>query len=215
MPRSAAANQELREASRARILDAALTLFAERGYASTPVDAIVAAAGISPGLLYHYFPGKLDLLRAIFEASMTDVKASFAAADAAPGDRLAALLRAAAAIVRQRRRFWALSYGVRMQREVLAALGPDVFAWTAEIHQVLERYLREAGWPNPAHEALLLFAQIDGLHQHYVLDPDRYPVDALTERLVERYREGRRKKEERRKTKEEGQEKAAKKRTTR
>jgi len=190
VPRSAAANQELREASRARILDAALTLFAGRGYASTPVDAIVAAAGISPGLLYHYFPSKLDLLRAIFETSMTDVKASFAAADAAPApaDRLAALLRAAASIVKQRRRFWALSYGVRMQREVLAALGPDVFAWTAEIHRVLERYLGEAGWPNPAHEALLLFAQIDGLHQHYVLDPDRYPVDALTERLVERYR---------------------------
>src|SRR6186997_3498117 len=76
VPRSAAANQELREASRARILDAALTLFAGRGYASTPVDAIVAAAGISPGLLYHYFPSKLDLLRAIFETSMTDVKAS-------------------------------------------------------------------------------------------------------------------------------------------
>ena len=190
MPRSAAANQELREASRARILDAALSLFAERGYASTPVDAIVAAAGISPGLLYHYFPGKLDLLRAIFETSMIDVKASFAAADAAPasGERLPALLRAATSIVKQRRRFWALSYGVRMQREVLAALGPDVFAWTAEIHHVLERYLREAGWPDPAHEALLLFALIDGLHQHYVLDPDRYPVDVLTERLVGRYR---------------------------
>lgn len=190
MPRSALANRELREASRRRILDTALRLFAERGYASTPVDAIVQAAGISPGLLYHYFPSKLDLLRAVFAASMADVQASFAAADAErPPNRLPALLRAATAIVKQRRDFWALSYGVRMQREVLAALGSHVFAWTAEIHRVLERYLTDAGVPQPALEARLLFAQIDGVHQHYVLDPDQYPIDALTERLVERYRQ--------------------------
>jgi len=190
MPRSAALNQELRDASRRRILDAALRLFAERGYAGTPVDAIVRDAGISPGLLYHYFPSKLDLLRALFAESMTDVRASFAAADAArdPAGRLAALLGAATEIVRERRDFWTLSYGVRMQREVLTALGADLFAWTAEIHAVLQRDLTEAGWPDPAIEARLLFASIDGIHQHYVLAPDHYPIDAITARLIDRYR---------------------------
>jgi AcrR family transcriptional regulator len=189
MPRSAALNRELREASRGRILETALRLFAERGYAATPVDAIVAAAGISPGLLYHYFPSKLDLLRAVFDRSMADVRASFAAADAAPtpSRRLSALLGAVATIVKDHRDFWALSYGVRMQREVLTALGPSVGAWTAEIHRVLERYVRDAGWPDPGGEALLLFAQIDGLCQHYVLDPERYPIDALIARLSDRY----------------------------
>jgi AcrR family transcriptional regulator len=189
MPRSAALNRELREASRARILDAAVRLFAERGYASTPVDAIVDGAGISPGLLYHYFPSKLDLLRAVFETSIADVRASFAAADAAPtpSRRLAALIGAAAAIVKEHRDFWTLSYGVRMQRDVIAALGPSVAGWTAEIHRVLERYLRDAGWPDAGREALLLFAQIDGLCQHYVLDPERYPLQGLVGRLADRY----------------------------
>jgi AcrR family transcriptional regulator len=190
MTRSAALNRDLRDASRRRILDAALRLFAERGYAGTSVDAIVRAAGISPGLLYHYFPGKLDVLRALFVESMTDVRASFAAADAAPrpADRIAALLRAATAIVKEHRDFWTLSYGVRMQRDVLHALGADLFAWTAEILRVLERYLTEAGWPEPALEARLLFAEIDGMHQHYVLAPDHYPIEAMTRRLVDRYR---------------------------
>ena len=58
-----------------------------------------------------------------------------------------------------------------------------------EIVAVLERYLRDAGWPKPQVEAALLFAQIDGLHQHFVLDPEHYPVDALTEALVSRYAE--------------------------
>lgn len=189
MPRSAARNRELREASRGRILETAVRLFASRGYAATPVDAIVAAAGISPGLLYHYFPSKLHLLRAVFEASMADVRASFSVADSAPtpSGRLAALLRAAAAIVKDHRDFWTLSYGVRMQRDVIAALGPNVAGWTAEIHRVLKRYLRDAGWPDPGHEALLLFAQIDGLCQHYVLDPERYPIEPLIGRLIDRY----------------------------
>jgi AcrR family transcriptional regulator len=188
MPRSAALNRELREASRGRILEVAVRLFAERGYAATPVDAIVAGAGISPGLLYHYFPSKLDLLRAVFDASMEDVRASFAAADAAPtpSGRLAALVGAAVAIVKDHRDFWTLSYGVRMQRDVIAALGPRVAGWTAEIHRVLERYLRDAGWPDAGREALLLFAQIDGLCQHYVLDPEHYPIDVLIGRLIDR-----------------------------
>jgi len=190
-PRSAATNASLRHATRARILEHALTLFAERGYAATPVDAIVQAAGISPGLLYHYFPGKQAVLAALFEESLRDVRASFQAADEEPdpGRRLGALLRAATRIMKANRAFWALSYGVRMQRDVLGDLGPMLRQWTAEIVAVLERYLRDAGWPKPKVEAALLFAQIDGLHQHFVLDPDHYPVDALTEALVIRYAE--------------------------
>jgi AcrR family transcriptional regulator len=188
-PRSAATNASLREATRARILEHALRLFAEHGYAATPVDAIVRAAGISPGLLYHYFPGKQAVLVALFEESLRDVRASFQAADEEPDPsrRLGALLRAATRIMKANRAFWALSYGVRMQRDVLGDLGPMLGQWTAEIVAVLERYLREAGWPEPKLEAALLFAQIDGLHQHFVLDPDHYPVDALTDALVARY----------------------------
>src|SRR4029079_9132027 len=101
-------------------------------------------------------------------ASMTDVRASFAAADAATSSsgRLGALLRGAAAFVRQHGDFWTRSYGLRMQREAVAALGPSLGEWTAEIHRTLERYLREAGWPEARREALLLFAPTDGMCQH-------------------------------------------------
>lgn len=188
-PRSAAVNRQRREATRNRITSAALKLFATRGYASTPVDAIVRAAKCSPGLFYHYFPSKQALLQTLFEESMADVRASFMAADAEPDPyhRLAALLRAASDIVKRHREFWALSYGVRMQREVLAGLGPKLAAWTRDILHTLTRYLWDAGWPDPDLEAALLFAQIDGIHQHYVLDPRHYPLDAVTAALIARY----------------------------
>jgi AcrR family transcriptional regulator len=45
-----------------RILDAALRLFAERGFDGTSVQEIVAAARVTKGALYHYFDSKDDLL---------------------------------------------------------------------------------------------------------------------------------------------------------
>lgn len=178
--------------TRARLLNAALRLFAARGYALTPVDAIADAAGVSAGLLYYHFDSKNAVLQAIFEQSLADVQATFSAADreAAPIDRLPALLRSAGAIVPRHRSFWAVWYGLRMQQDVLKSLGPSVTQFTAAIVRTLERYLRDINWPDPAIEAQLLFAQIDGMCQHYVLDPDQYPLEAMIERLIERYTKG-------------------------
>ena len=54
---------------RARILEAAVRVFAERGYHAARVGDIAEAAGVAHGLLYHYFPSKEDVLRTIFRDS--------------------------------------------------------------------------------------------------------------------------------------------------
>jgi AcrR family transcriptional regulator len=190
MPRTAVQNQEIRANTRAKLVHAALELLAMRGYAGTSVDAIAEAAGVSAGLLYHHFDSKAAVLNAIFEQSLTDVHATFAAADReeAAGARLPALLRSGALIVPRHRNFWTVWYGLRMQRDVLKSLGPSVAQFSAAIVRTLERYLADIDWPDAAIEARLLFAQIDGLFQHYVLDPEQFPLDDAIERLVERYR---------------------------
>lgn len=50
-----------------KILAAAQTEFARRGYDGARIDAIVARANISKNLLYHYFRGKEDLYIRILE----------------------------------------------------------------------------------------------------------------------------------------------------
>lgn len=188
-PRTATQNQEIRAVTKAKLLHAALELFASRGYNATTVDAIADAAGVSAGLLYYHFDSKPAVLQAIFEQSLADVQATFAAADreSDPARRLPALLRSGAILVPRHRHFWTVWYGLRMQRDVLRSLGPSVIQFSAAIVRTLEGYLRDIGWPEPEIEAQLLFAQIDGLFQHYVLDPDTYPLDPMIERLVERY----------------------------
>jgi AcrR family transcriptional regulator len=188
-PRSQALNQRMREDSRARILRAALRLFAKHGYDRTSIAMIASGAGISQGLLYNYFAGKKGLLRAIFEASMRDVEESFALADAAPSaaERIERLVHGAFTILRRNQDFWRLSYGLRMQPSVLAGLGKRTSEWSTAIRATLARYLRELGVDEPELEAAVLFAVIDGVSQHYVLEASTYPLDAVAEQIIRRF----------------------------
>ena len=187
-PRTAEQNEQIRAATRQRILDAALALFAEHGYERTSVRMIAEEAGVAQGLLYSYFNGKQALLHAIFQESVADVRESFAMADAAPpGQRLEQLIRGSFEVLERNLAFWKLSYGVRMQPAVLAGLGPELHEWTAMIRRTLHGYLRDAGVARPDAEAAVLFALIDGISQHYVLDPQRYPLDVVIDLVVARY----------------------------
>jgi AcrR family transcriptional regulator len=55
------------EERRAQLLDAALVLFAERGVRGTTIREIAATVGVTEGLIYHYFPSKVALVRAVVD----------------------------------------------------------------------------------------------------------------------------------------------------
>lgn len=60
-------DQQARE-TRAKLIEAALNLFAEKGVDHTSIKDIAHEAGVAQGLLYHYFVGKDDLLWRVLEA---------------------------------------------------------------------------------------------------------------------------------------------------
>jgi TetR/AcrR family transcriptional regulator, fatty acid metabolism regulator protein len=51
---------------RAELLDAAVRVFAEKGFHATRVGDIAAEAGVAHGLLYHYFRSKDEVLETVF-----------------------------------------------------------------------------------------------------------------------------------------------------
>jgi TetR/AcrR family fatty acid metabolism transcriptional regulator len=58
---------------RSRILDAAIKVFAERGFHTATVAEIARAAGVADGTIYLYFKGKDDLLLRLFDEKMTEL----------------------------------------------------------------------------------------------------------------------------------------------
>lgn len=63
---AAAPTRQRRKAARPQeLLDAALELFVEKGFAATRTEEVAARAGVSKGTLYLYYPSKEDLLKAV------------------------------------------------------------------------------------------------------------------------------------------------------
>ncbi|HJU89848.1 MAG TPA: TetR/AcrR family transcriptional regulator [Gemmatimonadaceae bacterium] len=177
------------ETRRAHILEHARKLFSRHGYSGTSIGMIASAAGISQGLLYNYFSGKDALLSAMIDEVVVDAESIFAVdAAGSPGERLERLVRAAFDLVARHRDFWRLWYGLRMQPAGLASLGAPLSSLTATVRRTLASYAADAGFPRPDLEAELLFALIDGTSQHYVLEPNRYPLEEMTTYIIARWR---------------------------
>lgn len=54
-----------KEARPSELMDAALSLFVEKGFAATRVEEVAQRAGVSKGTLFLYFPSKVDLFKAV------------------------------------------------------------------------------------------------------------------------------------------------------
>jgi AcrR family transcriptional regulator len=71
-PRTEAQNEELRAQRRLKLLQAAQSVFARKGFHAANVADVAAEARVSQGTVYHYFDSKEALLMAVFEAWETD-----------------------------------------------------------------------------------------------------------------------------------------------
>ncbi len=123
------------EATRARLIDAARELFAERGYADVGTEEIVRRAGLTRGALYHHFDDKKDLLRAVherLEASLAESIGAKIAAEAEEGADPRELLALGA------RAFLDACERPEIARIVLVE-APAVLGW-AEWREIDERY---------------------------------------------------------------------------
>jgi AcrR family transcriptional regulator len=85
--------------TRARLTATARRLFVAAGYAATSTPAIVAEAGVTRGALYHHFPDKQAIFRAVVEAESKAVADAIDASDAPVMSGLERLLAGAEAYV--------------------------------------------------------------------------------------------------------------------
>ena len=94
--RTPAVQQRL-DGVRTQLLDAALSLVAERGYAGCAVAEVATRAGVGTGTVYRYFPNKGELFAEVFRTACSKEVAAFTAAAAVP-DPKCECLRITAAV---------------------------------------------------------------------------------------------------------------------
>jgi AcrR family transcriptional regulator len=189
----AAFTREAPDVRRQTLVAAAETVLAREGVAGTSVRAICAEAGVSPGLLRHYFEGVDELITAAYEAVGQRIDTALDAAvetvGADPRERLLAYLTASFAppvldprLLAAWIGFWSL---VKTKPRIAAIHAASYAAFRVR----LETLLAAAGARDTRLAAIALTATVDGLWLELCLDPATFGPDEAT-RIIARALEG-------------------------
>lgn len=181
--------RESADSRRADLIEATAAVLAEHGLAGTNVRAICAKAGVSPGLLRHYFAGIDALVAATYQATSDRMDAIFMGAVADAGEdaraRLAAYLTASfrppvtdPELLGAWTAFWALARSDARMAEIHAES-------YAGYRERLGELLVACGAADADRLAIMLTAMVDGLWLELSLDAASFGAEAATE-MIER-----------------------------
>ncbi|MCY1649012.1 TetR/AcrR family transcriptional regulator [Caulobacter sp. SL161] len=177
----AAFTREAPDVRRQALVAAAEAVLAREGVGGTSVRAICAEAGVSPGLLRHYFEGVDDLIAAAYEAVSQRIDGALDAALAAAGDdpraRLLAYLGASFAPPVLDERLlaaWVGFWSLVRTKPRMAAIHAASYA---DFRARLEVLLAKAGARDTRLAAIALTASVDGLWLELCLDPATFSPD--------------------------------------
>lgn len=106
------------------LVAAARPLFAEHGFAAVGTEAIVAAAGVTRGAMYHHFKDKTELFAAVFEAVEKDVTEELAT------DAFAGVETEPVAMMRLGVRAWLDACARPEVQRIVLVEAPSVLGWT-------------------------------------------------------------------------------------
>ena len=174
--------EESRARTRAAVIDAAMVVFARRGFAGASMEEIAAEAGFTRGAVYSNFDDKADLFLAVIEERehrrVDEISALLRGSDS-PADFFTSL--AAANRQRETVEQWVL---LRIEFWLYAMRNPEVRprliernrALLASVEQAVRAILAEAGIPPPrpvADIAAVVQGLDEGLSLLHLLDPER------------------------------------------
>jgi len=195
-PRKPEQFAKMREKSRELILSKAMAIFAEHGYYKSSIEMIAKAAGISKGLIYNYFKSKDELLESVFMDGFSyfDEIVKLDQAEISAYNKLEKILTNFTQSLQGNLSFWKLYQNVISQPEISHKLtkfkeyyesvfGPLLMSIFIEIYgdTMTEEEI--------VIEVMIFAAFLDGIAFDYVIMGKEYPLDAIKQRLLEKYRD--------------------------
>ena len=186
-----------KEQKRLALIQAAVFIFAAKGFQSATMSEIAARAGVGKGTLYEYFHNKEDLFFAVFEwfGNSTFEQAQQAVKDVnTAGDQLLALARASIASMSEYRElfpltleFWAAS-SAQITRERFASALQSLYQSYRRTIALLVHAGQQHGEFRSSVDAeavaTMLVGAMDGLFLQHWFDPNLDP-SAISEHFFE------------------------------
>lgn len=184
-----------RSDKRTLITDAAIEVFADKGFHQARVSDIAKRAGVADGTIYLYFKNKEDLLLSIFEQKMDELLAGLDEALAAASDPIDKVRRFArfhfGQVGEHRRAAEVLQVELRLSNKFLKEYRPEklwsylgVFAQIVRDGQASGVFRADV---DPFIGMWAFFGALDELAMQWVLSKraDRFPLDLAADQVAD------------------------------
>jgi AcrR family transcriptional regulator len=193
-PKSAKKIALEREASIARLLEAAVLVFSKSGYHAGSMAQIAKAAKLSKGLAYHYFDNKEALLVALAEKRLQEMLPLVQGLESIqnPQERLSFLVDFVLMELVEKTEKLRFFNSIYLNADGVRAIELAMKKYQDQFERLFraERKLySDLGFPDPDMEAVFLRSLLQGISLEYMLGPKDYPLEQMKNKLLARYQD--------------------------
>lgn len=187
-PRTPEQNEEIRRKTRQQIIDAAFGLFAREGFRNTSIKTISVKAGVSKGLIYHYFSSKKAILESIFR-QLTAISDQILEKkpDQNPRERFKQVLNDTFLYIERHPDLMRLMVSLALQPDAIQSVKPYIDAANKRQLEEVTEILSGLGYEDPEKEGLYLGAKLDGIVIGFVTQGKDYPLESMKQKIMEEY----------------------------
>jgi len=187
-PRKKEDNLLIREERRRSILDAALRLFANKGYESTSISQLAKEVGISKGLVYTYFDSKEALLKSlVFDLNEMERDFWEDIQNEDPSRMLSNIFNGYFNTLINNKDKLRLISALTFQVEKFDFIQDLASQKMSAYLHLFEDLLNKIGFKNAKDEALLIGALLDGIAMQFLVIHNDYPLDKFKALLIQKY----------------------------
>jgi AcrR family transcriptional regulator len=192
MPRTPKENERIRSVTREQILTTAIALFCQKGYYSTSIEDVAKQAGISKGLVYHYFQGKEELLAALVDIRINDIVEvmNAAAAKETPTEQICHIVEGALDDVRRKPEIFRFYLNLFTQPPLdpaIAKYSQKLMDEQARQFQVQTEMFRKLGVGNSVTRSLYFSATLQGIMLMFSTYPETFPLEMVKTQVIEEF----------------------------
>ena len=187
-PKTAEAQQKVRDQSRKKILNAALEIFAQKGFHASSVDEIARKAKISKGLVYNYFDTKEDLLKQVINEAMQFGDGFMSNADEmSPEEEFKIFVKSFFHLLKTQTDTLRLIMSLSIQVRTFDFVQEIAESKTGVFDSYFRRLLKGLGFKASEGEIIELECVLEGAGTIYYIMGDDQKLDTLEAHLISKY----------------------------
>ena len=189
-PRTQKQFDQIRTQSIQKIADAALALFADRGYSGTSIAMIATKAGISKGLIYNYFESKHELLVHILKNAFDlvhDIIDEKEIQTRDPHELFSEIIRNSLSAVEENKRYMALFSSLMLHPEMLDEALEIGNLTISKIQRLSKELFIRLGSDDPERDAFLFDSLLDGISMQIIMNYNPKSIDEIHDYLCDKF----------------------------